>query len=151
MCMEIGKNLRRYNQMLSEINALYHEAAWKLGLSDSAQQILYAICNLGSPCLLRDIIHLSGASKQTINSALRKLEQEGILLVEAIDGRKKQVMLTKKGETLTQETAMQIIRMENEIYSEWSAEEIEIYMQLTQNYLEALREKMKTLKRRENA
>lgn len=148
--MEIGKNLRKYNQMLSEINMLYHEAAWKLGLSDSAQQILYAICNLGSPCLLRDIIRFSGASKQTIHSALRKLEQEGLLRTEAIDGRKKQVLLTKKGETLAQETSMQIIRIENEIYSEWAAEEIEIYMRLTQNYLEALREKTKTLKRREN-
>ena len=40
-----GKELRRLNQLLSEIDAVYHEMAWRLGLSDSAEGILYAICN----------------------------------------------------------------------------------------------------------
>ena len=72
----VGKELRRFNQLLSEIEAVYHEAAWKLGLSNSAEQILYAICNLGVPCLLSDIVRFSGMSKQTINSAYLSLTQK---------------------------------------------------------------------------
>lgn len=143
-----GKELRRFNQMVSEIDAVYHETAWRLGMSDSEQQILYAVCNLGTPCLLSDIICFSATSKQTINSALRKMEREGVLLVEAVDGRKKQVVLTEKGETLLQETVMQIVEIENEIYNGWTDREIAIYLELTQKYLSAFREKTKNLKRR---
>ncbi|WP_418703756.1 MarR family winged helix-turn-helix transcriptional regulator [Anaerotignum faecicola] len=144
-----GKELRRFNQLFAEIEAVYHEMAWKLGLSDSAEQILYAICNLGVPCLLSDIVSFSGISKQTINSALRKLEQEGVLRLETIGGRKKQVFLTEKGERLVRQTAMQIIAIENEIYSGWTEEELSLYLALTQKYLSELKEKTKDLKRRE--
>lgn len=145
-----GKELRRFNQLFAEIEAVYHEMAWKLGLSDSAERILYAICNLGVPCLLSDIVSFSGISKQTINSALRKLKQEGVLRLETIGGRKKQVFLTEEGERLVRQTAMQIIAIENEIYSGWTEEELSLYLALTQKYLSELKEKTKDLKRRED-
>lgn len=72
--------MKRFNYLTTEIDAAYHEAALKLGLSDSAMLILYAICNSGDECPLSDIPHLSGISKQTVNSALRKLEHEGARL-----------------------------------------------------------------------
>ncbi len=143
-----GKELRRLNQLLSEIDAVYHEMAWRLGLSDSAEGILYAICNLGTPCLLSDIICFSGMSKQTINSALRNLERDGVLRLESM-GRKKQVFLTEDGERLVRQTAMQVIEMENEIYKGWSKEEISFYLSLTEKYLSEIRERTKELKRRE--
>jgi DNA-binding MarR family transcriptional regulator len=85
------EKLKRFNYLSGEIEAVYHEAALKFSLSDSAMLVLYAICNNGESCLLSDIIHLSGASKQTINSALRKLEAEGIVRLEAVNGKKKNV------------------------------------------------------------
>lgn len=142
--------VRRFNQMVSEIDAVYHETAWKLGMSDSEQQILYAICNLGTPCLLSEIIRFSATSKQTINSALRKMEKEDILRMEAANGRKKQVLLTEKGKILLQETVMQVVEAENEIYSEWTEQEVMIYLELTQKYLVAFREKTKDMKRKKN-
>lgn len=151
MCvLGAGRELKKFNQMISEIHAAYHEASWKLGLSDSAEHILYAICQQDGKCLLRDIVRLSGISKQTINSGLRKLEQEGILSVETLQNRKKQVCLTEKGKKLTQQTTQQIIEIENEIYSEWTMQEMETYLELTGRYLSAFQEKTKDLKRREN-
>lgn len=144
-----GKELRRFNRLLSEIDAVYHEMAWKLGLSDSAERILYAICNLGTPCLLSDIVRFSGMSKQTINSALRNLERDGVLRLESMDGRKKQVFLTEDGERLAWQTAMQVVEMENEIYKGWTKEEISVYLSLTEKYLSEIRKRTKELKRRE--
>lgn len=130
------KELKRLNQMFSEIGVVYHEAAWKLGLSDSAMSILYSICNLGDGCLLSDVVFYSGISKQTINSALRKMEQEGVLRLEASKGRKKQICLTEKGRQLTEDTVSHIIKMENEILEGWTKEERENYFRLTEKYLE---------------
>ena len=42
--------MKRFNYLISETNAVYHEAAQKLGLSDSTQQVLYTICNNGDSC-----------------------------------------------------------------------------------------------------
>lgn len=86
----IPEEIKTFNYLFSEIDAAYHETAKRLGLSDSAMQILYAICNHGEQCLLSDICRLSGTSKQTINSALRKLESNGIIYLETAMGRKKQ-------------------------------------------------------------
>ena len=49
------RRVRRYNYMISEINAIYHDLAVRTGLSDSAQSVLYAICESGEKCLQSDI------------------------------------------------------------------------------------------------
>ena len=71
--------LKRLNCLLSEMDAAYHEAALRQGLNDSSSRILYALCELGSPASLRAVCESTGLSKQTVNSALRKLEADGIL------------------------------------------------------------------------
>jgi len=73
----VNTQMKHFNLLLSEIDAAYHDAALRLGLSDSAMLILYTICWCDGECLLSDIT--SGASKQTINSALRKLEADNII------------------------------------------------------------------------
>ena len=137
--------VKRINHLHSEINNVFHEMSQQMGLSDSVSYILYTICNFGDSCLLTDIINMTGIPKQTANSALRKLEGEGILRVEAVDWRRKRVILTEKGLVLTQRTARKMICMENEIFASWTAEERRIYLDLTQRYLNQLKDKAKEL------
>ena len=66
--------LKRFNCLLSEMDAAYHEAALRQGLNDSTSRILYALCELGSPASLRAVCESTGLSKQTVNSALKSLE-----------------------------------------------------------------------------
>ena len=134
--------LKRFNYLISETNAAYHEAAQKLGLSDSTEQVLYTICNNGESCLIGDICRMSGVSKQTINSALRKLEAEGVIYLEALDGRKKRVCLTARGKRLAEETVVKLIAIENSILDSWSREELEQYLELTRRYLVSFKEKV---------
>ena len=47
--------MKRFNYLLGEIEAVYHEVFFKLGLSDSAAKILYTICDEGDGCLLREV------------------------------------------------------------------------------------------------
>ena len=137
--------LKRFNHLASEIEAAYHEAAQRLGLSDSAMQVLYTICNNGEQCLLSDICNLSGTSKQTINSALRKLEAEGIVYLETFSGKKKIVCLTAKGKNLINNTVVRLIEIENDIFSSWAKSEQELYLELTQRYLTSFKDKIKEL------
>ncbi|MBO5094375.1 MAG: winged helix DNA-binding protein [Lachnospiraceae bacterium] len=135
--------MRRFNYLSGEIDAVYHETALQFGLSDSAMLVLYAACSNGGSCPIDDICRLSGVRKQTINSALRKLEKEGVVYLEAIDKKRKRVCLTEKGMEMTGRTVARLITIENEIMDAWTQEEYETYLSLTDRYLTALKEKTK--------
>lgn len=138
---EIITDIKRFNYLNNEIESAYHDAALKLELSDSAMIILYTVCNNGENCPLSDIYHLSGISKQTINSAVRKLEKDEIIYLRTAHGRKKTVYLTDKGKILVENTVFKVIEIENEIFGSWSAKERKLYIELTQRYLEAFKNK----------
>ena len=123
-----SKQLRRFNRLVGETDAVYHELANRLGLSDSAFQILYTLQSEGGACPLRDICAFSGLTKQTVNSALRKLEAEGSVTTESSGARHKTVTLTTKG-----------IEIENEILGSWPAEDLEKYIRLTEEFLVSVR------------
>lgn len=131
--------MKRFNHLTSEINAVYHEAAVRLGISDSAMQILYTVYSCDRPCLIRDVCRLTGVRKQTINSALRRLEQDDILRLEPYAGRSKQILLTENGRALAERTVTKIIRIENKIFDSWTEEKKALYLSLTQEYLDMLR------------
>lgn len=137
--------MRRYNHLMSEIDAVYHEISFRLGLSDSAMILLYTLCDAGDRCLLQEICRRCGLSKQTVNSALRKLEREGILYLEPVDCKSKRVCLTQKGEALAERTARRIIQMENDIFAAWPPEDAERYLALTGRFLQDMREKARAL------
>ena len=145
MTWNIKSEARRYNRILSEIDAVYHEIALKQGFSDSIMSILYIIADNDGTCLISELVKQSGLNKQTINSALRKLEEESILYLEAVGGRSKRIVLTEKGTSVVHNTVDRVIAVENKIYSSWKPEEWTLYLALTERYLNELKEKMKEI------
>lgn len=145
MSREISKVLKRYNYLFGETGMTYHEIYRKLGLPDSAVLILYAILENGECRLLRDICRSSGLSKQTVNSALRKMEAENILYLELVDGKTKTVHLTKEGKALAERTAGRVLAIEDEIFASWPQEDVQKYLALTERYMLALQEKARNM------
>lgn len=143
MTSHVMQEMQRFNNLLGEIDAAYHEASQKLGLTDSAMQVLYVLCNDGGESLLSRICGISGASKQTINSALRGLEKEDCIRLETLPGRRKKVCLTQRGRELAERTALRLIGVENAVFGGWTQEERETYLALTQRYLTDFRAVMK--------
>ena len=104
--------------------------------------VLYAVCGNGGSCPIDDICRLSGVRKQTVNSALRKLEAEGVVYLEAINGKRKRVCLTENGKTLTDRTVTRLITIENDIFDSWTQEEYETYLALMERYLSVFKKKL---------
>lgn len=138
-------SVKRINLLNSEIQNVFHDLSVRMGLSDSTSSILYTIRNFGDACLLSQIISMTGLPKQTVNSALRKLEAEGILRLEQAEGRRKKVCLTDQGKRLADNTVDRMIRTEDEIFASWPKEELAMYLELTQRYLDQLKDKAKEL------
>lgn len=137
--------MERINYLMYEFDAVYHEASLKFGISDSVLAILYTICNLGDNCFLSDITKYSGISKQTINSALRKMEREELVRLEAYNGRRKVIYLTEHGKALAERTVMRLIAQENVMFDSWSTEDKEKLLELMQRYIHDLKEKVEEL------
>lgn len=142
------KEIYRLNYLIGETDAAYHELALTFGLSDSVMRILYAICDMGDPSPLAMICRRSGLSKQTVNSALRHLEKDGIVYLEQRDAKHKNVRLTDAGKALADRTARQVLEAENTIFSEWPTADREQYLALTERFLVGLREKTKEIKQK---
>lgn len=136
---------RRYNHIVSEIDRLYHEVALMQGFSDSTMMILYTLADNDGSCLLSELVKQSATSKQTINSGLRRLEQDGIIILETVAGKSKRVVLTEKGRAVVHQTVVRVIAIENKIYSSWKREEWELYLTLTERYLREFKEEIEKL------
>ena len=145
MATYTSNEMKRYNYLVGEMNAVYHDISLHLGLSDSAMIILYTICDNGDSCLLQEISRRSGVSKQTINSAIRKLEEEGIVYLKSAGAKNKNVCLTDEGKQLAKHTAIRLIEMENDIFASWEKDDIEKYLELTERFLTSLKEKNRDL------
>lgn len=145
MKKDIFEKIHRINYLNAEIDALYHTASLKIGLSDSASMVLYTIYDNGESCLLSDIYKQSGISKQTVNSALRKLESEGILISEHYRGKLKRVVLTDEGKEYVGSTVARLFEAEKQTFTLWSAEEIDLHIMLTEKYIETFREQVKKM------
>lgn len=140
-----SNDMKRYNYLTNEIGNVYHEIALGFGISDSSMAVLYTVCDRGNECLLSDVMRLSGISKQTINSAIRKLENEGIIYLKNFTGKKKVICLTGKGNELTDRTVRRVIEIENIIFDSWDEKERELYLELTNRYLVSIKESIKEL------
>lgn len=148
-----SKAWKRFNYLSAEIGAAYHDMSYRLGLSDSAMQILYTICDCGQDgiCPLQTICRQTGLAKQTVNSALRKLETEGILYLEPVGTKGKNICLTDAGKQLAENTAVRMINAENEIWASWRTEDVETYLALTEKFLREFQQKTKELKVKEKS
>ncbi len=108
MSDKLHDKIYQINCLTEEVDSLYHQAALKLGVSDSVMFVLYMLHIGGEKCLLYDIYKLSGISKQTINSAIRKLENDGIVYLEKHNGKSKIVCVTEKGKAYIAQTGARL-------------------------------------------
>ncbi len=140
-----SNGMQRYNYLLGELEAVYHSISLYMGLSDSISRILYAICDQGDRCPLSLICRRTGLSKQTVNSALRRLEEKGLVRLEAVDGRAKEVCFTPAGRQLADGTARRILEMENRAMGDFAPGEVQQYLDLTERFLRSLQRQAEEL------
>lgn len=138
------EHIHRVNDILSEIDSLYHEVARRLGLSDSALNILYCLAQLGDGCPVSKVYKRNGSSRQTVSSALRRMEEEELLYLKALDKKGKAICLTPKGQQLLQQKILPVLEMENSIFLGWQEQQVADYLSLNQKYLDDLRQRVKT-------
>ncbi|MEI3102663.1 MAG: MarR family transcriptional regulator [Oscillospiraceae bacterium] len=140
-----SRDMRRFNHLLQETDAVYHEMAQHWGLSDSVMGVLYTLCDAGGRCPPAG--HL----------LLERHDQEDRQLRPASDGGRRADLSggcrtgqgrlpDAGGEALVQRTARRVIQAENQVFAAWPQEDVEQYLALTRRFQEALAQKAREIK-----
>lgn len=137
--MENTNMIHRVNTVFDEITSLYHRASEKLGLSDSEMAVLYMICEYGENLSQSDIMNITGMSKQTINSAVGRMEKTGWLTRAERSGHRRDLKLTDSGKQVIREAIVPFREQEETIFADWTSEERETYLRLNYKYRDGLR------------
>ncbi len=144
-----SKILSQYNSIFKENDEIYRKVAKELGLSDCAFWILYNLSENDTPLTQSDICYCLYQPKQTVNSALKKMEHEGyIKLIQINDRRSKQIYLTEEGKRLAEETVNKVINIECETFSELTKKEQENFIKLFRKYTDLLKNNIKKLNKK---
>ncbi len=145
---KVSQSLLEYNALIRETDELYHNVAKNLHLPDCAFWILYSLRESKLPLTQSDICNSLYYSKQTVNSALKKLETEGyIALCSSSDRRRKQLRLTEKGLLLAANTVERVMTAELEALTELSDQERTLFLAVFDKYTAILKQKMKLFER----
>lgn len=142
---KINELLKDFNRIDKEFDELYHGAASKMGISDSAFSIFYTLYDLGDGCLQKDICYEIFANKQTVNSSIQKLEQEGYIYLKQGRGRDKHIFLTEAGKQFVNQYIIPVIQKENEAFTVLLPEEQSELLRLAHIYINSLRTKLNEL------
>lgn len=138
--------LRTYNNIIKEDNKIYHAVAKKFGLSDSAFWILYDLREGDKPLTQSELCQSLCQPKQTINSALKKLEADGYIeLMPSRDKRSKDISLTSKGIVLANQTVDKIYALELEAMASLSALERGQLISVCKHFTSSLYEKIQEI------
>ena len=131
--------ISEYNQLHKEFDAIYHATAVRLGLSDCAFWILYMLHESNEQCKQSDLSGNAFMPPQTINSALKKLEKDGLVTMKRTPGKMgKSIHLTESGEYFVNENILPIISAEEKACASFSEKEIETFLDLFRSLVKRL-------------
>lgn len=118
---------------------IYHSVAVKLGISDCAFWIFYTLSESEEQCTQSELCDLSSMPRQTVNSALKKLESDGyIALSPAKPKPGKFISLTKKGKEFSQDFIIPVLRAEESACASFTEEEKDMFIGTYRTLVERL-------------
>ena len=124
-----------FNRETKKLDDVYRSAAKSCGISECAFWILYTLRVEEKSFTQAEICEFLIEPKQTVNSALKKLEAEGYLTLSVgADQRSKRVCLTEKGERFVKAHIDRVPEAEAAALGAMTAAERDALIRLTGRY-----------------
>lgn len=129
-----------YNQLIKKIDQLYHNYAKSSGLSDTMFWIIYCIQERSEAYTQKELCDIWFYSKQTVNSALKNLEEQKLIeLKPSTDNQKnKQIFLTRSGQELAMNVIQPLMEAEEIAFSKLGEKNFDEFLKLTQKHIDLL-------------
>lgn len=139
--------LAAFNRAHKRMNVLYHNYARDAGISDAAFWLMYSLYEKDGPCTQTELCEAWFFTPQTINSALKSLEKQGLITLDfAPNSRKnKQFFFTEKGKQLAKEKITPLVQAEEQSFLRLNEQEREALLAITQKHISILEEEINKL------
>ena len=111
-----SRELKENNRIYREMESIYHEICVKAGISDTDFIVLYSIVEFEDGCCQRKIAKQYSISRQTVNSSVKKLVQNGCVVLESGKGHDKQIVLTEKGKAMAKQKIIPVMEAEAGVF-----------------------------------
>lgn len=136
--------LATFNRLHKKMNVLYHDYAKSVGLSDAAFWLMYSLYECGQHCTQKDLCSAWFYAPQTINSALKNMEEQGFIKLEPApkSRRNKQVFFTEAGKALVEEKIVPLVDAEERSFERLDEQERNQLLAITQKHIEILEEEI---------
>ena len=110
--------------------------------------IIWSLYSFGRPCTQKEICNDWLVNKQTVNSAAKKLIEEGYIDIAPSpeNSREKLLVFTEKGKFLAMRTVGKLIEAERRAFEGLSEEEQNEAIRITQKLYEILKKEFLTIK-----
>lgn len=144
----MDKNTQRkidmINQKIKELNAVYHSAALKAGISDGEASILSLLIYAKEEYSQQDLCNALSLSKQTVNSIIMNLVKRQYVSLEHIPGTRNQkvIQLTEEGMAYGKEKVTWIYQAEQKALEQTDLVQIDICIEMIEKYILHFKEEL---------
>ena len=137
----LQQQMQTLNCLCKECNHIYGRLAAKLGMTESAFWVLYAITHSEEPLTQNDLCSSFFFPVQTIHSAINGLRSKGLLELQVIPGtrNKKAILLTEAGKAFAADTISRADEIEKNALLMFTEEDRALYLALYQRYIANLK------------
>lgn len=138
--------LATYNERMKRLDDAYRDVSKQFGLSPCAFWILYTL-RVGTDFFTQtDVCEFLHEPKQTVNSAIKKLEADGFLSLSAETNlRRKQIRLTERGKKLAKKTVDLVASAEITALRCLSEQEQDAFFDMLEKLENSLREQFQKI------
>ncbi len=141
----LRKKLYVYNNVLKSVDESYRNVAKRYGLSETAFWTLYTLRMEAGDMTQSDVCNVLYQPKQTVNSALKKLESEGYITLTPAGVHTKNISFTESGIKLCEQTVDKVIGAECATFREMTDNDAENLIALQRTYSILLKNKLNNL------
>jgi len=148
MDTQISEQLKVFNQLGKQMDEVYHSYAVHHGMSDTALWILWIIWDCKTGYTQRELSNEWHCSPQTINSALKILEKQGLVELKLAPGSKKnkQIHLTEIGQKFAQQVVEPLVQAEHRAFAGFDEQERIALVKLLRKHATLLAEEIRKIK-----
>lgn len=103
------------NRLYKEMDDIYHDYAKAFGVTDTVLWVMYFVWEHKESCTQKELCREWSYISQTVNSALKSLEQKGLLRLEYVEGsrKNKRILFTEAGSLLAERMIVPLMEAEN--------------------------------------
>lgn len=143
-----NSNYDIYESIRRKTNDEYEAALGGFSFPKSAMMIIWSLYFFGRPCTQKEICSDWLINKQTINSAAKKLIEEGYIDIAPSpeNSREKLLVFTEKGKFLAARTVEKLIEAERRAFERLCEEEQREAIRITRKHYEILKEEFSKIK-----